>query len=159
MESNTKECCELKIGEKIKRNSPKIKSEKGYLLLSTLFMLILSGIITQSIIKISTNHIIQLNQLSDNYQAKTALNMAENMLHCHILNGNQLLKKGKIVSSVGEIEVKRKNEIEYELILTQKNNRKLSQMIEIETDLLKESDSEKQELSNEDFEPVIIKKK
>lgn len=104
-----------------KRNKKEIfclKSEQGYLMLTTLFLLMLSGIMTQSLIKISTNHIIQLNEISASYEAKAALNVAENLLREQLKADNSSIQKGKIVTSHGEILIEKQAETKYQLCLT-----------------------------------------
>lgn len=150
MESNIKEGYGLKVGKiGIKKESINLKSEKGYLMLSTLFLLILSGIMTQSIIKISTNHIIQLNQISANYQAKTALNLTEAILTDRIVNKNQLVKKGTIVSSVGKINILKKSDIDYQLVLIQEGSNNLIKNITINS--LINLDSEDDYIENKEL--------
>ena len=52
----------------------------GYVLVSTLFFLMLSGLFAQSIIQISSNYVTQLRQVSIGYEAKAALNMCEELI-------------------------------------------------------------------------------
>lgn len=97
------------------------KANKGYLLLSALWLLIFSGIFSQGIIKISANHIIQLKQISTAYQAKSALNMSEQLLKKYIQENTQLPEEGTIQTSVGTITVTKKSKTKYMLILTEEN--------------------------------------
>lgn len=110
-------------------------------MLSTLLLLVLSGLVLQSIISISTSYIIQLNQLSSAYQAETALNMSERILSDYITENNyELPEQVDISSSAGKIRVIRKTTSEYEAIITQENGIEFRRKIEI-----KESESEGQE--------------
>lgn len=79
---------------------------------------------TQSIIKISTNHIIQLQQISKYYQEETALNLAESLLEKELIKKEgPLVKKASFISSVGEIKALKKSANEYEFILTGPNTK------------------------------------
>lgn len=110
-----------------------LQSEKGYLMLSTLYLLILTGIFSQSIIKTSANYIIQLNQISSAYQTKVAVNMTERILKDYIVENNyELPETGKISSSIGNIEVMKITDEEYEVIITQRNGNKVNEKIKIE---------------------------
>lgn len=110
-------------------------------MLSTLLLLVLSGLVLQSIISISTSYIIQLNQLSSAYQAETALNMSERILSDYITENNyELPEQVDISSSAGKIRVIRKTTSEYEAIIIQENGIEFRRKIEIE-----ESESEGQE--------------
>ncbi len=110
-------------------------------MLSTLLLLVLSGLVLQSIISISTSYIIQLNQLSSAYQAETALNMSERILNDYITENNyELPEQVDISSSAGKIRVIRKTTSEYEAIIIQENGIEFRRKIEIE-----ESESEGQE--------------
>lgn len=94
-------------------------------MVSTLFLLILSGIMTQSIMKISANHIIQLQQISKYYQEETALNLAESLLEKELMKEEgPLVKKASFLSSAGEIKALKKSTSEYELILTRPDSQK-----------------------------------
>lgn len=118
-----------------KRNKKEIlclKSEQGYLMLTTLFLLMLSGIMTQSLIKISTNHIIQLNEISASYEAKAALNVAENLLNEQLKEDNHNIQKGKIVASCGEIIIEKQSETKYQLCLTTADNKTYHKDVKIE---------------------------
>lgn len=88
-------------------------SEQGYLMISTLFVLLLAGIITQSFIKISTNHLLQLNEIAATYQAKASLNMAEQIVRDQLDDTNQIIQSGKIITSQGEILIEKQAEDEY----------------------------------------------
>lgn len=111
-----------------------LKSEEGYLMLSTLFLLVLTGLFLQGVIKISTNHIIQLNQISSAYQAKTALNMSERILKDYILeNSDELPAKANISSSVGNIEIKKNTSNDYDAVITQNNGMQFNKTIKIDS--------------------------
>lgn len=102
-------------------------------MLSTLFLLVLMGVFLQSVVKISANHIIQLNQLSSAYQAKTALNMSEKILKDYIIaNNDQLPEKAEIASSVGDVEVLKNDKNGYDAVITQKNGVQFKKEIEVE---------------------------
>lgn len=148
MENITKGVFGLMTGKKMtKKQIFCWKSEQGYLMLTTLFILMLSGIMTQSLIKISTNHIIQLNEISASYEARAALNVAENILKEQLKDTDQSVQKGKIVTSHGEIHVEKQSDLKYHLFLTTAENKtynkdiniQLTPLIEIEEniDLLK----------------------
>lgn len=123
----------MERGRKFTKESMNLQSEKGYLMLSTLYLLILTGIFSQSIIKTSANYIIQLNQISSAYQTKVAVNMTERILKDYIVENNyELPETGKISSSIGNIEVMKITDEEYEVIITQRNGNKVNEKIKIE---------------------------
>lgn len=107
-------------------------SEKGYLMLSTLFLLVLTGIFLQSVIKISANNIIQLNQISSAYQAKAALNMSERILKDHIVANNELPRKVELSSSIGNIQIVKNTGNSYKAVITHENGVQFSKEIAIE---------------------------
>lgn len=109
----------------------KIKNDGGYLLVSTLFVLLLSGIMAESIIRISRNHIIQLNQLSQSYEEKAALNLAEKILVDKIAQEEQEINEVSFISSLGRIEAKKKKNLSYDLILRKENGEESRRLIEI----------------------------
>ncbi len=112
-------------------------------------MLILSGIFTHGMIKLSTNHLIQLRQLSSAYQAKAALNMGEILLNEHIISRDyELPERAIIATSMGEVQLIKKTTNEYQATIIQTNKDEFSKDIKI--DLPKTKDS--QELSAESFE-------
>lgn len=128
----------------IRKKLVDFKSEKGYLMLSTLFLLILSGIMTQGIIKISANHLVQLNQLARNYQEKAVFNLAESVLRDQLINEeNRTIKSAKLTSSVGDMELSKIKVDEYELLLINSNNKKIKKHIKI--DFLTDQELEKTE--------------
>lgn len=101
------------------RRRHQLKSEKGYLLISTLFFLMFSGLFAQSMIKIVGNQMIQFRQISSAYQAKSALNMSKELLRQEI-NKNDIPNGGTINTSMGPVIIKReerKEEYTFELIL------------------------------------------
>lgn len=55
-------------------------NEDGYMLVTTLLLLILSGLFLQATIHIYSNQIIQFKQFSSSYEYKAALNIAETVL-------------------------------------------------------------------------------
>lgn len=113
-------------------------------MLSTLFLLILSGIMTQGIIKISANHLVQLNQLARNYQEKAVFNLAESVLRDQLINEeNRTIKSAKLTSSVGDMELSKIKVDEYELLLINSNNKKIKKHIKI--DFLTDQELEKTE--------------
>lgn len=123
----------MEDGEQSREKLGEFKSEKGYLMLSTLFLLVLTSLLLQSVIKISTNHIIQLNQVSSAYQARTALNMSEKILETYIVdNDYELPGEIEISSSVGNIKIIKKINSEYEAVITQKNGTQFAKEIVIE---------------------------
>lgn len=102
-------------------------------MLSTLFLLVLSGILLQGTIKISANYIIQLNQISAAYQAKTALNMSEKMLKDYIVeNNNELPSEVQLSSSIGYVQITKNKRDEYEAVITHKNGVQFTKKITIE---------------------------
>ena len=101
-------------------NRVNFKSEKGYLLVSTLFFLIFSAIFAGSMIRISGIQILQYNQLTTAYEAKAALNMSETILLDH-LETNETINNGEMNTSVGKITISSENQTEgimYHLNLT-----------------------------------------
>lgn len=80
----------------------KLAAEDGYLLLTTLFFLIVSVIFTTSMIRISSSHILQYNQLSHTYQAKAAINISKSRLLKEI-DKNVYPQTGVIKTSNGEV--------------------------------------------------------
>lgn len=104
------------------RIGARLTSEKGYLLLSTLFFLMFSGLFAQSMIKVSSNHIIQLRQLVMAYEAKSALNLSAEMLLQEI-NENNLPEKGVLKTSEGNIVITSKSSKEERVyVLSLKTN-------------------------------------
>jgi len=123
-----------KLGRRRERKQLKIKalrSEKCYLLLTTLFFLVLSGLFSHAIVKISVNQIIQLHQFSTAYQAKGALNMGEEILQSEIEKNNRIPTNGSISTSLGEIKMMRISEDTFQLTLTIENGKKFSKNHEI----------------------------
>lgn len=142
------------MGKKLeKRRQRRIRlvsfqAEEGYLMLSTLFLLVLTGIFLQSAINISANYIIQLNQLSMAYQAKTALNMSERILHDYITeHSNELPEQGELSSSVGNIKMTKKTKNCYDAVLTQKNGVQTKKRIYL--DRIDADENEEKELDEE----------
>lgn len=111
------------MGRRDKRrylNKLKFRSEHGYLLVSTLYFVVFSALFTQSMIKIASNQMMQLNQLSHSYQAKAALNIGKELLKQQTDEGAYPLS-GKVKTSIGVIDitqVEAVNGISYHLLLT-----------------------------------------
>lgn len=76
---------------------------------------------------------IQLNQISSAYQAKTALNVSERILKDYILdNPHELPTEVEISSSAGRIKIVRMETDGYEAIITQENGLQFNKVIKIE---------------------------
>lgn len=127
----------------------RLTSEKGYLLLSTVFFLMFSGLFAQSMIKVAGNHVIQLRQLSGAYEAKSALNISEEIL-LQETRENELPVEGLIKTSEGRVSIKSKvneNEYLYTLTLTTNNGAQFSK------DLIVAIPERKEDLKDEPEEP------
>lgn len=123
-----------------------LRSEKGYVMLSTLFLLVLTGIFLQSVIKISANYIIQLNQLSTAYQAKTALNMSEKILGDYIIENNDTFpEQVELLSSVGKIMITKNRNDSYDATITQPNGVAFHKIIELEVYVNGDKEAENKE--------------
>ena len=133
----------------MKRRVDSVRSEKGYLLLSTIFLLILSSVMMQGMISISRNHIIQLNQLSTSYQAKAALHTAEMNVKTELAKNKGKLESGEINSSVGKIQVMKKTNQIYELQLITKSGERFTKQLQIKSIINSESEIEKDEAQAE----------
>lgn len=123
-----------------KRKRRDLKSEQGYLLVSTMIFLIFSGLFAQSMITISGNHLIQLKQITASYQARTSLNMAKEILLQEIDEGS-FPETGLVQTSIGDIEItpgEDEGEIYYLLILQTDSGTTYSDQISI---VVPESDS------------------
>ena len=84
-----------KLGRKFKRKCRLILSrEGGYLLLTTIYVLLASTIFFSSIIHIVSSQMMQYRQYSHAYQAKSALKMSKVMLQ------DELVKQGDILTGV-----------------------------------------------------------
>lgn len=95
----------------------------GYVLVSTLFFLMLSGLFAQSIIQISSNYVTQLRQVSIGYESKAALNMCEELIVQKHEEETPSIK-GTISTSVGVVDVQSKkqtDQIIYHLTLVKEN--------------------------------------
>lgn len=148
------------MGGKLERRKlMDFQSENGYLMLTTLFMLILSGIFTHGMIKISANHLIQLHQLSSTYQAKAALNMGETLLNEYIISRDYKLPERAIIStSIGEVQIIKKTANEYQATIIQTNNDEFSKNIKIElpkTEDSQEASTESIEIETQDKKVII----
>lgn len=94
------------------------------MLISTLFFLIFSGLFSQSLIKISGNHILQLQQISSAYEVKTTLNMSKELLR-QKADTEEIPEKGSILTSAGTVLVERQEApAEYIFTLTLTTNTK-----------------------------------
>lgn len=114
----------------------KLANENGYLLVSTLFFLLFSGLFAQSAFQIASNQVIQLQQLTDSYQARTALNMSETILRNELENESIPLN-GKVVTSLGDVfitKVEASEALKYELTLTLANGASYTKTTMVETD-------------------------
>lgn len=121
-------------------------SEKGYLLVSTLFFLVFSAIFAGSMIRISGTQILQYNQITTAYEAKAALNLSETILLEH-LETNETLSNGEISSSVGKIMISGHNQTGgtmYHLDLTTTKGLKFSQNVWVAEELPPEIDEIKE---------------
>lgn len=104
-------------------NNKWVKEKDGYVLVSTLFFLVLSGIFAQSMIQISSNYVIQLRQIGMGYEARAALNMSETLLVEEIEKKAQPIK-GTISTSVGQVKItgrKQADQILSQLTLIKEN--------------------------------------
>lgn len=128
---------------RVKRGSRiDFKSEKGYLLVSTLFFLVFSAIFAGSMIRISGIQILQYNQLTTAYEAKAALNMSETILLEH-LESNETLNNGEISTSVGEIVITSAPQLEgtmYLLIFTNKRGLNFTKELWVPQEIVTEDD-------------------
>lgn len=103
-------------------------------MLSTLFLLVLTAVLLQSVIKISANYIVQLNQISSSYQARAALNMSERILNDYIVdNNNELPEEAEISSSVGKIKIVKRTKNTYDAVITQENGLQFTKKINIDS--------------------------
>ncbi len=84
-----------KLDRKFRRKYRLILSrEDGYLLLTTIYVLLASTIFFSSIIHIVSSQMLQYRQYSHAYQAKAALQMSKNILQ------DELVKQGDIQTGV-----------------------------------------------------------
>lgn len=114
------------------------KSEKGYLLISTLFFLVFSGLFSHSMIKISGNQIMQLRQFSTAYKAKGAMNIGEELLKTYLEEENEPPERGQIRTSVGDIFIKKKSDVSYQLLLTLNNGANFSREVKVPSKRIEE---------------------
>lgn len=131
------------------------KSEQGYLLISTLFFLMFSGLFSHSIIKISGNQIMQLRQFSTSYHAKGALNMSEELLKTYIEENNDIPEQGQIKTSIGNVEINKESEELFQLTITLENNQEISKDVSIKAnksdeDLEKDEGKQMEKADEED---------
>lgn len=93
-------------------------------MVSTLFFVLFSALFAQSMIKIVSTQMIQLNQLTNSYQAKAALNMGKRILIQEI-EEHSYPSSGEIYTSIGRIEMSQQeigNGRWYELTLITKTS-------------------------------------
>lgn len=131
------------------------KGEQGYLLISTLFFLMFSGLFSHSIIKISGNQIMQLRQFSTSYHAKGALNMSEELLKTYIEENNDIPEQGQIKTSIGNVEINKESEELFQLTITLENNQEISKDVSIKAnksdeDLEKDEGKQMEKADEED---------
>lgn len=98
-----------------------LTDENGFLLISTLFFLLFTGLFSQSIIKISSYQIIQLRQYSSAYEAKGTLNMGEKLLIDYITENQENPSSGRLKTSTGDIEMVKESDDKYIFKITLKN--------------------------------------
>src|SRR5699024_3457693 len=110
-----------------------IKSEQGYLLISTIVFSVFSGLFSNSLIRISGDQIMQLRQFKTAYGSKAVMNMGEVLLEDYIEEEKISPKKGKIKTSVGDINIKKKSEINYQLTITLENGEIFSKEIKVKS--------------------------
>lgn len=125
----------------------KLANENGYLLVSTLFFLLFSGLFAQSAFQIASNQVIQLQQLTNSYQARTALNMSETILRNELENESIPLN-GKVVTSLGDVfitKVEANENLEYELTMTLANGASYTKTTTIENAPVDEEKTEEVE--------------
>ncbi len=136
------------MGGELGRRKLKIGSnEQGYLLITTLYILIFSGLFSHSVIKISVHQMVQLNQLSMGYLAKGTLNMGEDLLKNYIEEQDTLPEQGEIKTSNGQITITKTSTNEYKLELKTKEGYsfkksviiQLADDVEMETELNEDS--------------------
>lgn len=83
-------------------------NEDGYMLVTTLLLLILSGLFLQATIHIYSNQIIQFKQFSSAYEYKAALNIAETVLKEIIEDEKEGQPvEGTIETSLGSVKIEK----------------------------------------------------
>lgn len=123
-----------------------LKDENGYLLISTLFFLIFSGLFSHSVIKISSHQIIQLRQYSTAYQAKGALNMGEELFKKYVQENDDVPTSGKINTSVGDIVMMKESEDKFIFKITLKNG--ITYFKNVKMDIKKSENKVEEETEN-----------
>lgn len=121
-------------------------NENGYLLVSTLFFLVFSGVFAQSLFMISRNHLIQQQQLSNAYQAKATLNMSESVLLNEINQGG-IPNNGVIKTSHGTVNitnVEKEDSYQYELVIQLQNGMTYTKITVIEKEVEEDDILEKE---------------
>ncbi len=99
------------------------KKDRGYVLISTLFFLMLSGLFSHSVIQISSSYLLQLRQLSTAYEGKAALNMSKSLLQQELEN-NHFPTSGSVQTSAGTVKIagtKDSEQMIYHFTLTKGN--------------------------------------
>lgn len=120
------------------------------MMLSTLYLLMLAGIFLQGMVKISTNHIIQLNQLSTTYQMKTAIHLSEQLIKDYIIDHPEdLPEKMLFTSSAGNISAQKNGQIKYKMSIIHENGYSLEKDITI---VIPEQEEEKEFEGKDDGE-------
>jgi len=133
---------------RVNRKRINLASNKGYLLVSTLFFLVLSGLFSSSIIQVSGNHIIQLKQLATSYEAKSALNMSKQILAKEIKN-SEIPTEGVVETSLGDVSIAREETDDiytFTLTLTTTSGTKYSDDLQV---AILEPEEEQEELEDE----------
>lgn len=85
----------------------------------------------ENIIRISRNHIIQLNQLSQSYEEKAVLNLAEKNLMDTLIKEEVTISHTSLSSSLGKVEVKKRADNFYELLLINRNGENKKRWVKI----------------------------
>lgn len=130
-------------GKLVRRKRRKLnvfRNEKGYLLLTTLFFLVLSGLFSHYLIRISANQILQYRQFSTSYQAKGTLNMSEKLIRDYIKSSGKTPARGFIHTSLGEIKVDRLSDQKYLLTIVLENGLEFSKESKIEMPQIEENE-------------------
>lgn len=105
--------------------------EDGYLLVTTLLLLILSGLFLQATIHIYSNQIIQFKQFSSAYEYKAILNMGEIKLREFVKQENEGEPiEGTIETSLGPIKIEKMTEEITRLTISSKEGGEYSKDIQ-----------------------------
>lgn len=134
----------------------KWKGEEGYLLVSTLFFLIFSGLFSHSIMQLTSNNLRQLNQFANAYQAKAALEMSAALLKDE-MEDDYYPKNGRVETSVGTILIRRKGaEEEYHYTFSLKDKQDTTYTKDMTVKIMKyeeeveDSQDESEEVENKE---------